>query len=201
MPNHHATIYISPTKDKTVLPLYLREPAAEVQHLVMDTLNIDAVRALYDDTQRRFPLPQHFVVFADMILHPAQNALLKLIEEPAHNVFFHFVLPTTAFLLPTVRSRVFIETGESVVPPQYEAFKTASYKDRLELIAEHATKKDNEWLRALLDGVANEKDTTLGLKRATELLATQFYGSGVSRKMLLEHMALSLPVGQNAKIL
>lgn len=201
MSDHHATLYISPTKSKQVLPSMLQAPGTNVEHLVVDTLSIGAVRGLYDETQRRFEAPHHFVVFADMILHPAQNALLKLLEEPAPNVFFHLVLPTIAFVLPTVRSRVFIEQSVAESPLDYRVFRNASYKERLELIAEHVTKKDNEWLRSLLDGAAHESNTSHELLLATNLLADHFYSSGVSRKMLLEHMALLLPVGQNEKIL
>jgi hypothetical protein len=70
-------------------------------------IDVDTIRELYADTRTKFDSP-HFVVIddADRMNPAAQNALLKLLEEPNPSV--HFVLTTHApeLLVPTIRSRV-----------------------------------------------------------------------------------------------
>jgi len=46
------------------------------------------------------------IIAATRAYHEAQNALLKLFEEPPVNTFLFFVLPSLGGLLPTLRSRV-----------------------------------------------------------------------------------------------
>ncbi|MHB1769749.1 MAG: hypothetical protein ACYCPH_01565, partial [Minisyncoccota bacterium] len=46
------------------------------------------------------------IVTASRAYHEAQNALLKLFEEPPEGVHLFFVLPSMGGLLPTLRSRV-----------------------------------------------------------------------------------------------
>jgi len=200
MPKHHAIVYVS-TSGILALPAELRQTSETVQHRIEDTLRIETVRAMSEAAHRKYTEPQHFVIIADTILAPAQNALLKLIEEPPHNVFFHFVLPTAAFLLPTIRSRVFFMSEEKVALEVYEALRASSVAERLAVIAEKLKHKDVAWMQAVVEGMATETTLSLEAQRARALLAQYFYSSGVSRKMLLEHAALSLPFGQNEKIL
>lgn len=49
---------------------------------------------------------------------PAQNALLKVLEEPPENVLFLLTATSAAALLPTIRSRVQIFTLEDGTPPE-----------------------------------------------------------------------------------
>ncbi len=69
-------------------------------------ISVERVRELYDETRTMLD-GRHFVVIddADRMNQPAQNALLKLLEEPNQSV--HFILTTHApdVLLPTIRSR------------------------------------------------------------------------------------------------
>lgn len=45
------------------------------------------------------------IVSTEGISGPAQNALLKIIEEPAPNTFFFFIIPSKSQILPTLLSR------------------------------------------------------------------------------------------------
>jgi hypothetical protein len=49
-----------------------------------------------------------FVIEADSITHEAQNALLKMFEEPNDYARFFLVIPSQESLLPTLRSRLFM---------------------------------------------------------------------------------------------
>lgn len=71
------------------------------------TISVDAVRHLYEQTRTKFTKRQVFIIDnADRMSHGAQNAFLKLLEEP--NAHIHFLLTShyPEKLLPTIRSRV-----------------------------------------------------------------------------------------------
>lgn len=77
-------------------------------------ISVERIRQLYTETRARLDGP-HFVIIddADAMNASAQNALLKLLEEPNESI--HFILTTHSpdKLLPTIRSRV-----QSFVVPQ-----------------------------------------------------------------------------------
>lgn len=49
-----------------------------------------------------------FIIEISNITHEAQNALLKIFEEPHENSHFFIIMPSAELLLPTLRSRLFI---------------------------------------------------------------------------------------------
>ncbi|MDB5186732.1 MAG: hypothetical protein JWM07_204 [Candidatus Saccharibacteria bacterium] len=64
------------------------------------------VRALYDSVRGKQTSPRVFIIqSADKMMASAQHALLKLLEEPAHNVYFILETYNPELLFPTVRSR------------------------------------------------------------------------------------------------
>lgn len=71
------------------------------------TISIESIRRLYEQTRARQTRQQIVIVDdADRMSHGAQNAFLKLLEEP--NEYIHFILTAhrPKQLLPTIRSRV-----------------------------------------------------------------------------------------------
>jgi DNA polymerase III delta prime subunit len=55
-----------------------------------------------------------FVISVDGITVEAQNALLKLLEEPAEYAHFFLIVPAVHLLLPTVQSRLsFVDVGKA----------------------------------------------------------------------------------------
>ncbi|MFZ1361195.1 MAG: hypothetical protein WAS27_04185 [Candidatus Saccharimonadales bacterium] len=76
----------------------------DVQH---GSIIIDDIRALYDQTRAKFSTP-HIVIIdigTRTISPGAQNAFLKLLEEPQPNIHFIIVAQSQTHLLPTVVSR------------------------------------------------------------------------------------------------
>lgn len=49
-----------------------------------------------------------FILEIDSITHEAQNALLKIFEEPNDYAHFFLIIPSEELLLPTLRSRLFV---------------------------------------------------------------------------------------------
>lgn len=70
------------------------------------SISVDTMRELYEATRGKKTKPQLYVIrHADTMTIAAQNALLKLLEEPTQHT--HFVLLTSRYetLLTTIRSR------------------------------------------------------------------------------------------------
>ena len=104
-----------------------------------------------------------FVVSTNFITEKAQNAMLKLFEEPSGQTHFFLIMPTAQNIIPTLRSRMIIlehdfchsrEGGDlgnrgwipaSVGMTEGKNFLKASVKERMEMI------------KGLMDSISHEK--------------------------------------------
>ena len=144
---------------------------------------------------------QALVVRTDFITLEAQNALLKVLEEPPLSTRFVFVVPTDFFVLPTLTSRFNEEILSEVKAGEtentiFQSFIDAGYQERLASIEQAIKQKDVDWQRSMKQGLIryvscslNEAASLEALEFATRMLLTR----GASNKMLLEHVALILP--------
>lgn len=173
---------------------------------VAERLTIEAARALRLQAQSR-PVEsdkRRFVISCTEFNREAQNALLKLFEDPPSTAQFYVITPRLSALLPTVRSRLALEyvaDDVSAEDPAVSAFMRARYAARLALVAKLAGAKDATGMRALIAGIerAAVRDESPAMRAAlTDVALASTYSSiiGGSPKMLLEHLALSLPEGR-----
>ena len=78
----------------------------EVVDIEKGTITIQSIRRLYDLTKTIEPKGRSIIIdYAERMGIPAQNAFLKLLEEPPTSVYV-LLLAETANILATVRSRV-----------------------------------------------------------------------------------------------
>ncbi|MFU0832182.1 MAG: DNA polymerase III subunit tau [Oscillospiraceae bacterium] len=80
---------------------------------------VDAIREIRSDAYVRpneAPIKVYRLLGVQNMAEPAQNALLKVLEEPPENVLFLLTAVSASALLPTIRSRVQIFTLEDGVP-------------------------------------------------------------------------------------
>jgi hypothetical protein len=143
---------------------------------------------------------QLLVVQTDFITHEAQNALLKVLEEPPQSTRFFFVIPLDFPVLPTLASRFQEVLGEVHSNEKGDSdladFLSQTYADRIATIDARLKKSDTAWQRSikrgLIDRLTNEKEyrNLPDVEYVTRTLLTR----GASNKMLLEHVALILPV-------
>jgi DNA polymerase III delta prime subunit len=209
METHHAVVYVTPSPEATVLRLKNEHADnSEVIVRITDTLAISEVRKLIEQSYQT-PGDKSYrllVVVANQIASEAQQALLKILEEPPATTRFAVVLPDATTLLPTVRSRVLIVNctdEEEVDSSAFSMFLSLSVPERLLYIAEIAKKKDDSTYQALFSGLTNY---ALDLPIATPLSIRQVIAGslrhlrlrGASKKMLWEELALSLPVTRTA---
>jgi hypothetical protein len=150
-----------------------------------------------------------FIIGIGSITSEAQQALLKLFEEPPQGNVFVLLLPHGA-LLPTLRSRLLpypgsLETNNATSSLGVKKFLASTYKTHSATIT--ALLKDDEGakerVRELLLGLEKELYASLqkskGKKEYREALEdiakVRSYVSdrSPSLKMLLEHLAATLP--------
>ena len=145
----------------------------------------------------------------------AQNALLKLLEEPAEYAHFYIIIPSAHLLLPTVKSRLlFLDLGyEGKDGPRHKSkseyqkmaneFVDSKPAKRLEIIKnliddigkEKKRKQDAiEFLNAIEDVIYTRDGVSNGFEKLRTLSLPRKYinDRGTSIKMLLEYVALSI---------
>ena len=195
---HHATVVRTSHSND-----YLQTIKSDFVLFTYDKVGIEQARELTDQAQLR-PTQgetQHFVVQTNFITHEAQNALLKLFEEPPLGTLFTLVVPPAFGLLPTLQSRIgndLVWQTNDHTNTAWELFTLASYVDRLAQIDswQKSKEKDPAWLQAMVSGV---QSVSLNALKPSDGAALQLVGAklatrGASNKMLLEHLALLLPL-------
>lgn len=196
----HAQLIIAPSLPAAALPDEVAIQSADVAHVVVDRFGIDDARRLTERAATRPVAAPHrtFVVSCAALTPEAQNALLKLFEDPPQDVQFILIVPHESMIIPTLRSRfvdvVTVEQGRG--ENGAESFLRASYAERLAQIAVLHTRKDTAGMEALTRDVV-QAVVRSGAADAAMLSAAAFVESririkGGSRKMLLEHLALSI---------
>jgi DNA polymerase III delta prime subunit len=149
-----------------------------------------------------------FIVVMNSITHEAQNALLKLLEEPSPYAHFFLIVPSAHVLLPTVKSRLRMIGHDSV-----SENNTGEREDAGKFLKMPAGKK-LDYIKKLLDDIAKEKKSRQDAISFLNAVEHEVYASGSvkehaksleaitfarkyihdrapSVKMLLEYMALN----------
>lgn len=172
------------------------------------SFSIDDGRRLIESAMRKSLQGRKiFVTTFTTITHEAQNALLKLFEDPKENTHFFLITPDAHTLLGTLRSRLFLlaETQGTLDLTQRKTaheFLTYSKKDRLAFLKGIIDAKDKDAARVFLDALTEELHTQLHAKDAghataglLEVVSARHYllDRSSSLKLLLEHVALTLP--------
>jgi hypothetical protein len=196
---HHANLLIG-TKDWAFsqIPESEREEGTDVVFHIYDRMSVVHARSLVYETGLRPVERSHrtFVISCDSILHEAQNTLLKLFEEPNNHTVFYLIIPREDMLLPTLRSRLNLLEQEIRISEKkvFAQFLRSGYAERLALVSERLGVEDEEWLAEIIQGLTEyahtKKDTAL--IRDVLMLESYIYTNGSSKKMLLEHIALTL---------
>jgi DNA polymerase III delta prime subunit len=142
-----------------------------------DRMLVDDVRPLIDRVIIKTVEGQKkvFLIHCNEITREAQNALLKIVEEPIGNTYFFFTIPKTDNLLPTVISRAILlkssiadlsdSENENAVFPKLIEIQKMKMSERMKLVekittdlkSEKITKTDlQNFLRGLILDLKNE---------------------------------------------
>lgn len=180
-------------------------------------LSVESVREVSEHATKT---PQRgtekvLIITAQRLYHEAQNALLKLFEEPPQGTTLILILPSVGGLLPTLRSRVEVRslTGDlqnDVAAATARTFIDASREKRTLLIKKLSSGKDDDERRAardqailILNGVEqvaydvlHKKGSNPELVQLLEdvvVLRDALYDRSAPVRMILEHVSLVLP--------
>lgn len=151
-------------------------------------------------SQSPFGSAQVFIIISERILREAQNALLKLLEEPAPNTHFIIIVPSMKGLLSTVQSR--LTYGGRVLEDLQEhvfakAFIEASIGERVRMLEPLIKKKERTRARNIVDALEiqlHENGVQKNQQALQEVVFVRNYlaDTSSSLKMLLEHLALTI---------
>lgn len=173
--------------------------------LVQDSIGVDDARFIRSFQSLKATGGTHthkvIIIAARGMTSEAQNALLKVVEEPTPGTYFFVVMPKRDLVLPTLQSRLrFITTlKEQEVTATAEKFLSASPAERLVLVETIIKEKDKASAHTLLDAVLQVLYQRDGVRAGStvfeELISAQrrLGRRGASLKLLLEHIALILP--------
>lgn len=202
MTSHHAVLISSPAPlTYSIEDTFSLIPSAEYR---MPQFAIGDVRALISTAHRRpegDAQEQLLLVATEFVTEEAQQALLKIIEEPPSSTRFVFIIPEGYSFLPTLESR-FERQGavgaSAEISALFFGFKGATYAERLALIEESVKKKDHAWQgeikRGLMSYLKTEsRSLTSAQFKELEYVLRLLLTRGASNKFLLEHLALTLP--------
>jgi hypothetical protein len=198
---HHALLEITPQRPEAISRYKAAaDSTAEVITYEVESLTIEDVRYLITlayQTPGTYA-SRTIVIAARVINREAQHALLKVLEEPPKTTSFYIILPSIASLLPTVLSRVIIVADTAVGVASHSLFSTfiaSAVAARLEIIADIGKRKADQDYDALYDGLVayascvSEPSVLIAVESALRFLRQK----GAARKMIWEHIALSLP--------
>lgn len=201
---HHAYLFIADRADGIAharAKFGLSNDAhPDVQVLSYALFSIDEARTLKEWAYQRPVMAEvrHFIIACDDILHASQNALLKLFEEPPQTAVFSIIMSREDRILPTLRSRLeIIRIKPEETHSAAEAFLKLTLGERIEEVGARVKAKDTLWQREVLGGLERifhgrgEQETLKAIAIVESMISAQ----GSSPKMLLEHLALSLPRG------
>lgn len=152
------------------------------------------------------------IVAAGRLFHEAQNALLKLFEEPPEGTTLILVVPTEGILLPTLRSRLIAlplreaREQDDAAAVFLAAGKEAREKQVAKLVARSRSDKDAEKQAARLEAVSlvagimmrlraqetHESGSHAALADLTRL-APLLHDRSAPLKLIFEHLLLVIP--------
>lgn len=201
--DHHAILVTAESISSAQISPSLKRQDADIQHFVFDRMGIDDARLL-SVTATRKPVVHDvrvLVIYTNEVTTEAQNALLKLFEEPPLTTRFVVVMAAPDKLLPTLLSRFYRQEVEVVKADTevFDSFQKSSYADRMLEITARTKNKDSSWINAIFLGseyfADSCKDTKIKESILRSVLFVRQYSGvrGSSSKMLLEELAISLP--------
>lgn len=213
---HHACLLFGERSFVTASLLQFLEEALEISalgnpdfhHFEYDSFGIDDGRKLQEYAIQK-PVGEYkiFIAAFATMTKEAQNALLKLFEDPKDNTHFFLITESESTMLPTLRSRLFLVDlrggEEENFDDDAKKFIAISKTERIAYLSDLIENKDKSAVYNFLGALekklyelskkktANE-DAILGLSEVEKSKQYVFDRSS-SLKLLLEHVALTIP--------
>ncbi len=218
---HHAYCILGNTEDviDELKEFFLKELNFSITnnpdfwHGKFDVMDIEDGRSIKILHQNRPTVGNKkiFLVSANFITEKAQNAMLKLFEEPGGDTHFFLVIPSLNNIIPTFKSRLFVidtnKSGSSIINSRQ--FLKMPIRERMEAVKKMCGSiSDEEKSKIEIINFLNSLEIEFKkkvnflkiekneVKMFEELERIRQYAGeqSPSLKMLLEHISLTLPV-------
>ncbi len=205
---HHATLFVHNDRKTFAHTIWNELRENSLAHILHDhtVLDIDTARALTSWANTPYEGEKVALLSFHTITLPAQNALLKILEEPRIGVRFILVTSNREALLPTFFSRLqYQEEGEtSKEHNEAKKFLATEPEERMKLPyivsllanKDEEDRKDREGVRTFILSLISELNkATLAPHYALTTLEFASYAGDPSSsgKNILEYLALLLP--------
>lgn len=208
IPRHHAVLLTTDDRSGVSQSLFNELTLSSPVHRYYNqtVLDIDTARSIITWAQTPYNEDKVAVISFHTAGHEAQNALLKIFEEPAVGVKFILVTSNEEQIIPTVLSRLHrtrvthgdIDTSDVITFLKTKPGERMKLECVVALLSkvDEEDRKDREGVRAFILSLAH----TLSLKghysayveRTLEVASTASLPS-TSGKSLLEYLSLLLP--------
>ena len=194
---------------------------ADVMLLKYGLFSVDDARALraLADLSPTAGSQKVLIISASRLFHEAQNALLKLFEEPPEGTMLILIIPSEGILLPTLRSRLLPlpnQKSATALTPEAQDFIASSKAQREKIIEKILTRaksdKDDEKQAARLSAIhlveglvrkaheqwqietspAKKKDLQLFLDDLNAFMPI-LHERSAPLKLIFEHMLITMP--------
>lgn len=209
LPNHHAVLIVHPNRKDLGASLFSELGEAPSMHRFINqaVLDIETVRNLIAWANIPYHESRIAVISFHIAPHAAQNAMLKILEEPRQGIRFVLVTSNIESLLETVISRTMLvrydqeERNLSLALRFLKEMPSARMKLKgvAELLAgeDEEGRKDRESVRAFILSLAEAlaKEKKIPKKYVKETLAMASYAGdpSVTVKFIIEYLSLLLP--------
>lgn len=209
LPHHHAVLLVHSDRSHIAETLWTELQSLTPAHRYFDqtVLDIEKAREIISWAKSSYDGERVGLISFHTIGIPAQNALLKILEEPNEKTRFILVTSNKSSLIETVLSRLHHHeleetSNESKALASLFLATAPTQRMKLEFVTKLLAKtdeedrKDREAVRGFILSVAQKlPPTNVYSKYTTELFEIASYASDPSSsgKALLEYLSLLLP--------
>jgi DNA polymerase III delta prime subunit len=167
-----------------------------------EIIGIDEIRELSAEAHRRPRegfTEKHIYLIGLKITSEAQQAALKILEEPPVGVTITLVLPSGTPLFDTVLSRVIVsQLDEASKDEVLTDWLSLSVAERLIEIEQRIKKQDTVWMNSIKSALQKHVSSSTSMSgeilKEVDFALSHLLTRGASNKMLFEHIALALPL-------
>lgn len=205
---HHAILFVHPNRKEFATELWKELSASSPAHTLHDhtVIDIDTARSLTSWANTPFNEKKVALLSFHTITVPAQNALLKIVEEPANDITFVFVTTNKEALIPTLYSRLqhrdISQTISTNANPSQFLATSSSERMKLPFVLklleakDEEDRKDREGVRNFILSLAKTLATDHRYADKVEItlqMASYAGDPSSSGKAILEYLSLLLP--------
>lgn len=213
LPKHHALLIVN--HERELLTSLLEKQLLEDSHhhgvFNQNVLDIDTAREIISFANSPYNSNKTALISFHTATLPAQNAMLKVLEEPKERVSFIVVTGNREGLLPTVMSRLHEVNNKQIVNSRQQIDENAKkffntkpterikLKEVVNVLSEEDEmgRKNRESLKKFISSlVLFARENNLESEKLKKLIEMENYASdpSASGKMVLEYLSLLLPV-------